>query len=44
VVIKLPVAFRQGYAGSAYDLAKDLSAVVYARPGGRADLYLLSRK
>jgi len=44
VVVKLPFAFRQGYAGNAYDLAKDLSAVVYARPGGHADLYLLSRK
>jgi serine/threonine protein kinase len=37
----LPFAFRQGYAGAAYDFSKDLSSVVYARPGGNFDLYLL---
>jgi hypothetical protein len=42
--VKLPFAFRQGYAGNAYDFSKDLSTVVYARPGGYADLYLLSHK
>jgi serine/threonine protein kinase len=44
VAFKLPFAFRQGYAGAAYDFTKDLSAVVYARPSGQADLYLLSQK
>jgi Tol biopolymer transport system component len=44
VAFRLPFALRQGYAGAAYDFAKDLSAVVYARPGGNADLYLLSQK
>jgi len=44
VVAKLPFAFRQGYSGAAYDFAKDLSSVVYARPSGHADLYLLSGK
>jgi len=44
VAFKLPFAFRQGYAGAAYDFTKDLSAVVYARPGGHADLYHLSQK
>jgi len=39
--IKLPFAFRQYYAGNAYDFSKDLSAVVYTRPGGHADLYRL---
>jgi hypothetical protein len=43
-VFKLPFAFRLGYSGAAYDFSKDLSAVVYARPGGQADLYLLSQK
>jgi len=43
-VVKLPFAFRQDYSGNAYDLAKDLSAVVYARPSGQADLYFLSQK
>jgi len=39
--IKLPFAFRQSYLGNAYDFSKDLSTVVYTRPGGHADLYLL---
>jgi len=42
--IKLPFAFRSGYSGNAYDFSKDLSTVIYARPGGHADLYLLSQK
>jgi Tol biopolymer transport system component len=40
--VKLPFAFRQEYWGNAYDFSKDLSTIVYARPGGQADLYLLS--
>jgi serine/threonine protein kinase/Tol biopolymer transport system component len=44
VAVKLPFAFRQGYAGNAYDFSKDLSTIVYARPNGQADLYLLSQK
>ena len=43
VAFMLPFAFRQGYSGAAYDFRKDLS-VVSARPGGNADLYLLSQK
>ena len=43
-VMKLPFVFRQGYAGSAYDFSKDLSTVVYARPGGQYDLYLYNLK
>lgn len=42
--VKFPVALRQGYSGNAYDFSKDLSTVVYARPGGQADLYYLSQK
>jgi Tol biopolymer transport system component/predicted Ser/Thr protein kinase len=42
--VKLPFAFRQGYSGNAYEFTKDLSTVVYARPGGYADLYLLKQK
>jgi Tol biopolymer transport system component len=41
--LKLPFAFRQGYAGNAYDFSKDLSTVVYVRPGGQADLYFLGQ-
>ncbi|MFY9743981.1 MAG: hypothetical protein WAK21_18415, partial [Candidatus Sulfotelmatobacter sp.] len=42
--VKLPFAFHAGYSGNAYDFSKDLSTVVYARPSGDADLYLLNRK
>jgi hypothetical protein len=44
VVIKLPFAFPQRFQGNAYDIARDLSKVVYARPGGQFDIYLLSSK
>jgi len=39
--VKIPFSFRIDYAGNAYDFSKDLSSVVYARPSGQADLYLL---
>jgi serine/threonine protein kinase len=39
--VKLPFSFRIDYSGNAYDFSKDLSTVVYARPSGQADLYLL---
>jgi dipeptidyl aminopeptidase/acylaminoacyl peptidase len=43
--LKLPFAFPQLYhGGNAYDFSRDLSTVVFARPGGHADLYLLSQK
>jgi Tol biopolymer transport system component/predicted Ser/Thr protein kinase len=44
VALKVPFAFPLEYEGNAYDFSKDLSTIVYARPGGQADLYLLSRK
>jgi hypothetical protein len=44
VAIKLPFAFRPGFSGNSYEFAKDLSTVIYARPGGQADLYLLSQQ
>jgi len=44
VALKLPFAFPLTSGGNAYDLAGDLSEVVYARVGGHADLYLLSQK
>ena len=44
VGLKVPFAFSLFYAGNAYDFTRDLSTLVYARPGGQADLYLLSRK
>jgi serine/threonine protein kinase len=43
--VKLPFAVKYDYAGAiAYDFSRDLSTIVYVRPGGHADLYLLSKK
>jgi Tol biopolymer transport system component len=45
IALKLPFAFPLDYrGGNAYDFSRDLSTIVYARPGGHADLYLLSQK
>jgi hypothetical protein len=43
IALKLPFAFSTIYeGGNAYDFSSDLSTIVYARPGGQADLYLMS--
>jgi len=44
VVVTLPFAFPLTTGGNAYDFSRDLTTVVYARPGGHADLYLMSEK
>ena len=44
VALKVPFSFSSIYQGNAYDFSRDLSTIVYARPGGHADLYLLSQK
>jgi serine/threonine protein kinase len=44
VALKVPFAFPLDYRGNAYDFSRDLSTIVYARPSGHADLYLLSQK
>jgi hypothetical protein len=45
VALKIPFTFSDTYNnGNAYDFSRDLSTIVYARPGGHADLYLLSQK
>jgi hypothetical protein len=45
VALKVPFAFPLWYIGhAAYSFSSDLSTVVYARPVGHADLYLLSQK
>jgi serine/threonine protein kinase len=44
VALKVPFVFSLTYNGNAYDFSRDLSTIVYARPGGHADLYLLSQK
>ena len=42
--LKLPFALREDYGGNAFVVSRDLSSVVYARPGGHDDLYFLSQK
>jgi Tol biopolymer transport system component len=45
VAVKVPFPFPIFYfSGNAYDFSPDLSTIVYARPGGHADLYLLTQK
>jgi serine/threonine protein kinase/Tol biopolymer transport system component len=44
VALRVPFAFPFAYNGTSYDFSEDLSTIVYARPGGQADLYLLSQK
>ncbi len=45
VAFKVPFAFSINYAnGNGYDFSRDLSTIVYVRPGGQQDLYLLSPK
>lgn len=45
VALKLPFTFPlRNAGGTAYDFSRDLSTIVYVRPGGHADLYLLSQK
>ena len=45
VALKVPFTFPLAYQiGNAYDFSRDLCTIVYARPGGHADLYLLSQK
>jgi serine/threonine protein kinase/Tol biopolymer transport system component len=47
VALKLPFNFSLSVTytqGNSYDFSRDLSTIVYARPGGHTDLYLLSQK
>ena len=43
VALRLPFALPLFYRGNALDFSRDLSTIVYARPGGQADLYLSSQ-
>jgi serine/threonine protein kinase/Tol biopolymer transport system component len=43
VALKIPFAFSDTYNGNAYDFSRDLSTIVYARPGSHADIYLLNQ-
>jgi serine/threonine protein kinase len=42
VAMQLPIRFPLTYFGNAYDVSRDLSTVVYARPAGQSELFLLS--
>ncbi len=42
LALKLPFAFPLNFEGNAYDFSSDLSTIVFAKPGGQADLYLLT--
>jgi serine/threonine protein kinase/Tol biopolymer transport system component len=44
VALKLPFAFSIVFSGNGYDFTRDLSTIVYSRPGGQHDLYFLSQK
>jgi len=45
VALKVPFDYSlTNQQGNLYDFSRDLSTIVYARPGGHADLYLLSQK
>lgn len=44
VALKVPFAFSISYGGNGYDFSRDLSTIIYARPGGQDDLYLTSQK
>jgi serine/threonine protein kinase/Tol biopolymer transport system component len=44
VALKLPFAFSLSLSGNGYDFTRDLSTIVYSRPGGQHDLYFLSQK
>ncbi len=41
--LKLPFSFRLYYSGNAFDYSRDLSSIIYSRPGGQADFYRLSQ-
>ena len=42
VALRLPFAIHQYSTVFTYGFSRDLSTIVYSRPGGQADLYLLS--
>ncbi len=45
VALKVPFGFTLDYGyANAYDFSRDLSTIVYVRPSGHADLYILSQK
>jgi Tol biopolymer transport system component/predicted Ser/Thr protein kinase len=43
IALELPFALSFHYQANGYDFTRDLSTIVYARPGGQADLYFMSQ-
>jgi serine/threonine protein kinase/Tol biopolymer transport system component len=41
--LKMDFALREDYNGNAFSVSNDLSSIVFARPNGHQDLFLLSR-
>src|SRR5262249_2912235 len=41
IAFKLPAAFPLNFFGNAYDFSPDLSTVIYSRPAGQSDFFLL---
>ena len=41
ITLKVPFAFPLYRIGNTFDFSRDLSTIVYSRPGGQNDLYLL---
>jgi len=42
--LKLPFVLREDYGGNGFVVSTDLSSVIYVRPGGNDDLFLLARQ
>src|SRR5262249_44474699 len=42
MALRLPFAFPYQFRGNAYDYSPDLSTIIYAKPAGQADFYLLT--
>jgi Tol biopolymer transport system component len=42
VALMVPFSFPLIYNGNAFDFTRDVSTIVYARPGGQSDFYLLT--
>lgn len=42
--LKMAFALREDYNGDAFQVSTDLSSIVFARPNGHQDLFLLERR
>ena len=42
--VKLPFVVREDYSGNAFAVSQDVSSIVYVRPSGFDELYLVNLK